>query len=257
MMKNIDFNTIKIHCSSLGKLMTNPQNKSDREAGNLSATAKTHLIEVYAKQLYNFEKQLDNKYIKKGNAVEEEAILELSMILRRPLEKNEEVFYNQHFIGTPDVFYGDICFDVKSSYDWITFLSNVPNELDSTYYAQMQGYLNLLGLKKGYIVYVLLDTPPEELEKQKYYLFNKGNYISEESPEFLRLWAEKEKNLIFSNTPIEERVLFFPVEADPEFIKLAEEKVIKARQFLEDFHKKHRTFNENSIKNIIHELHNA
>ena len=255
-MKNIDFNTIKIHCSSLGKLMTNPQNKSDRESGNLSATAKAHLIEVYAKQLYDFEKQLDNKYIKKGNAVEEEAISELSMILRRPLEKNEEKFYNQHFIGTPDVVYGELCFDVKSSYDWITFLSNVPNDLDSTYYAQMQGYLNLLGLQKGYIVYVLLDTPPEELEKQKYYLFNKGSYISEESPEFLKLWAEKEKNLIFSNHPIEERVLFFPVEADPEFIKAAEQKVIKARKFLQEFYETHRNFNQSTIKSILNELKN-
>lgn len=255
-MKTIDFSTIKIHCSSLSKLLTEPKSKTDREAGNLSATAKSHLIEVYAHKMYDFKKELDNKFIKKGNAVEAEAISELSMILRRPLEKNEEIFYNETLIGTPDVVYGGLCFDVKSSYDWITFLSNVPDDLDSTYYAQMQGYLNLLGLQKGYIVYVLLDTPPEELEKQKYYLFNKGSYISEESPEFLKLWAEKEKNLIFSNTPIEQRVLFFPVEADHDFIYQAQRKVEKARQFLEEFYYTHQNFNHTSIKSILSELKN-
>jgi hypothetical protein len=58
--------------------------------------------------------------------------------------------------------------------------------------------MDLLNIDKGYIVYVLLDTPFEEIEKQKYYLFTKGNYISEESTEFVKLWKEKEKNLIFS-----------------------------------------------------------
>jgi hypothetical protein len=41
------YNTL-IHCSSIGKLLTEPQLKADKEAGELSKTAKTHLIEVYA-----------------------------------------------------------------------------------------------------------------------------------------------------------------------------------------------------------------
>jgi hypothetical protein len=253
----MNWNEIKIRCSSIGSLMTSPQSKAEKDAGELSKSCKSHLIKVYAKEMYDFEEDIDNRYTKKCLSVESESIDELSLILRSPLEKNEERFYNEYFSGVPDVVYGGQIYDVKSSYNWTSFLANVPNPLDSDYYGQMQGYLNLLGYQKGYIVYLLLDTPYEELEKQKYYLFNKGNFISEESPDFLKLWAEKEKNLIFSNTPIEERVLFFPVEADPEFIKLAEEKVIKARQFLEDFHKKHKSFNQNTIKNIIHELHNA
>ena len=255
-MKTIDFSNLKIRCSSIGVLMTNPQNKAEKEAGELSKSCKSHLIKVYAKELYDFEEEIDNRYVKKGLAVEDEAISELSMILKRPLEKNEERFYSEYFTGIPDIIYGGQVYDVKNSLSWTTFLANVPNPLDSDYYAQMQGYLSLLGYPKGYIVYLLLDTPPEELEKQKYYLFNKGSYISEESPEFLKLWAEKEKNLIFSNHPIEERVLFFPVEADPEFIKAAEQKVIKARQFLQEFYETHKRFNESTIKSILSELKN-
>lgn len=251
----MDFSKTLIHCSSIGKLLTEPKAKADKEAGELSATAKTHLIEVYARERYDFQKELDNKYIRKGNTVEQEAIDELSLQIRMPLEKNEETFRNEFFVGTPDVFTETMLFDVKSSYDWLTFLANIPSELDPMYEAQLNGYMDLLGISKGYIVYVLLDTPFEEIEKQKYYLFTKGSYISEESPEFLKLWAEKEKNFIFSNHPIEERILFFEVNRNQDLIDKAKAKVIKAREFLEDFHKKHKSFNENSIKNIIHELH--
>jgi hypothetical protein len=125
------------------------------------------------------------------------------------------------------------------------------------YEAQLNGYMDLLNIDKGYIVYLLLDTSFEEIEKQKYYLFTKGNYISEESTEFVKLWAEKEKNLIFSHHPIEERILFFEVQRNHELIYKAKQKVVKARQFLDDFHSSHKSFNENSIKNIIHSLHNA
>ena len=45
------FNTL-IHCSSIGKLLTEPISKADKESGELSKTAKTHLIEVYANKKY-------------------------------------------------------------------------------------------------------------------------------------------------------------------------------------------------------------
>ena len=253
----MDFSKTLFHASQVGKLLTEPKSKADKEANELSATTKSHLVEVYARERYNFHKELDNKYVKKGLAVENDAISELSLQIRMPLEKNEEVFKNSHFIGTPDCFTDKLLFDLKCSFDWITLLNNVSSELDPMYEAQLNVYMDLLNIDKGYIVYVLLDTPFEEIEKQKYYLFTKGNYISEESPEFLKLWAEKEKNFIFSNHPIEERILFFEVNRSQELIDKAKAKVIKAREFLEDFHKKHKSFNEKSIKNIIHELHNA
>jgi len=251
----MDFSKTLIHCSSLGKILTDPKSAADKQAGNLSQTAKSYLIELYAKERYGFEKELDNKYIRKGNEVEFEAIQELSLQIRMPLEKNEETFENEHLVGTPDVVCNNIVYDLKSPFNWLTFLSNIPSELDPMYEAQLNGYMDLLNIDKGYIVYVLLDTPFEEIEKQKYYLFTKGSYISEESPEFLKLWAEKEKNLIFSHHPIEERILFFEVQRNHELIYKAKQKVEKARLFLEEFHHKHKWFNQNSLKNIIHELH--
>ena len=48
------YNTL-IHCSSIGKLLTEPVSKADKESGELSKTAKTHLIEVYANKKYGFK----------------------------------------------------------------------------------------------------------------------------------------------------------------------------------------------------------
>lgn len=253
----MDFSKTLFHASQTGRLLTEPKSAEDKKSGALSATAKEYLIEQYAYEMYNFKKDIDNKYFRKGNMQEPEAINELSLQIRMPLEKNEETFMSEYFIGTPDVICNGIVYDTKCSYDWTSFLKNISNKLDPMYEAQLNVYMDLLNIDKGYIVYVLLDTPFEELEKQKYYLFTKGNYISEESPEFLKLWAEKEKNLIFSHHPIEERILFFEVQRNHELIYKAKQKVEKARQFLEDFHSRHKSFNENSIKNIIHQLHNA
>ena len=246
-----NFDEIKIHCSSLGKILTNPKSKADIEEGNLSATAKSHLIEVYARELYDFKKELNNKYVNKGWEVEPEAIEELSLQVRYPMEKNEEVFSSEYFVGTPDVITKNMVFDVKSSYDWITFLSNIPSELDPMYVAQVNGYLDLLGYDTGYIAYVLLDTPESIRNKEKFYLLSSMDVISEESPSFVKAWEEKEKNMIFSNHPIEERMLLFEVKKDQELLERAKQKVIKARQFLEEFYFTHQHFNTSSLKNIL------
>lgn len=246
-----NFDQILIHCSSIGKLLTEPKSKADKEEGNLSATAKSHLIEVYARELYNFNKELNNKYVNKGWEVEPEAIEELSLQVRYPMEKNEEVFSSEYFVGTPDVITKNMVFDVKSSYDWITFLSNIPSELDPMYVAQVNGYLDLLGYDTGYIAYVLLDTPESIRNKEKFYLLSSMDVISEESPSFVKAWEEKEKNMIFSNHPIEERILLFEVKKDQELLERAKQKVIKARQFLEEFYFTHQHFNTSSLKNIL------
>lgn len=246
-----NFDEIKIHCSSLGKILTNPKSKADIEEGNLSATAKSHLIEVYAKELYDFRKELNNKYITKGNEVEQEGIEALSLHLKFPMEKNEETFSSEYFVGTPDIVTNNLIIDLKSSFDWITFLNNIPSELDPMYVAQVNGYLDLLGYDTGYIAYVLLDTPESIRNKEKFYLLSSMDVISEESPSFVKAWEEKEKNMIFSNHPIEERILLFEVKKDHELLDKAKQKVIKARQFLEEFYYSHRNFNKQSLQNIL------
>lgn len=245
-----DFSKTLIHCSSLSKITTEPRNKADKDAGNLSETAKSHLIEVYALNKYNFKKDISNKYTEKGNYCEPEGLEMISQFTGLQVDKNElEPFENDYFIGTPDSIVIDkqIIFDNKSSYDWLTFLSNIDGELDNTYWSQMNGYLDLLNWNTGYIAYTLIDTPEFIRNAEKYALLRKMDVISEDSPDFLRAWAKKEANMIYSQHPLEERILLFEVKKDEEYLEKARKKVEKSRIFLQEFSDKHTNFNKNFI----------
>ena len=74
----MNWNNTLIHASSLGKLFTEPVKKEDKEAGNLSATAKTHLIEVYIREKYNRKKDIETRQMTKGKKAEDDSLLLLS-----------------------------------------------------------------------------------------------------------------------------------------------------------------------------------
>lgn len=248
-MNEIDFSETLIHCSSLSKLTTEPRNKSDKDSGNLSETAKTHLIEVYALAKYNFKKDISNKYTEKGNFCESEGLAMIAEHTGLPIEKNEETFFNEYFVGTPDALVRDrqLIFDNKASFDWCTFLANIGSELDQTYSSQANGYLDLLSWDTAYIGYTLIDTPEFIRNAEKYALLRKMDVISEESPDFIRLWNKKEAQMIFSNTPMQERILLFEVKRDDEYLERARQKVVKSRIFLEEFSINHKNFNKKFV----------
>ncbi len=52
--------------------MTEPQAKADKDAGNLSKTAKTHLLEIYIAEKYGRRKDVQTKQMKKGIQVEDD-----------------------------------------------------------------------------------------------------------------------------------------------------------------------------------------
>lgn len=244
-----DLSKILIHCSSLSKITTEPRSKADKDAGLLSETAKSHLIEVYTENQYDYRRDNVNKYTNKGNVQELKAILELSKFTGLLMEKNEATIYNEYFVGTPDIILPDlkIIFDTKCCYDWITLLDNVQDGLPEENKRQIDGYLDILGWDTGYVAKILLDHPQEDIDREKYRLFTSGNYISEESPDFLRKWAEKEKQFRFETAPLSERILLFEVKKDEEYLEKARQKVIKSRIFMQEFSEKHKKFN-NSFK---------
>ena len=69
------------------------------------------------------------------------------------------IYENDFFKGTPDLIIKDTVYDIKCSWDEFTF-PLFENEIPTKdYYYQLQVYMNLLGLKKAVLVYVLLDSP--------------------------------------------------------------------------------------------------
>lgn len=238
----MNWNETLIRASSVGYIMTEPVTKADKEAGLLSKTAQRHLLDVYISNKYNRVKDIQTKQMKKGIEVEQESIDLLSMFLKKPFVKNTERFSNKYITGLPDII-DDGIIDIKSSYDLWTFLGNIPDKLDNLYYWQMMSYMWLTGKTKATIVYCLVNTPDNIIQQEKYYLLKKLDVISEESPEFVREAMKIELNMKFDDIAIEERILMFDVSRNEDDILRIQQKVERAREFLQDIENTHKNFN--------------
>jgi hypothetical protein len=239
----MNWNETLIRASSVGYLMTEPVTKADKEAGVLSKTAQKHLIEVYIAEKYGRKRDIQTKQMKKGIEAEQDSIDLLSMYLKLPFSKNEERFKNDFITGLPDIINGDTIIDIKSSYDLWTFLGNIPDKLDNLYYWQMQSYMWLTGTRSATIAYCLVNTPENIIEQEKYYLLKKMDVISEESPEFIKEAMKLEFNMTFDDISINERILTFNVNRSEDDILRIENKVLKARTFLQELEQTHLNFN--------------
>lgn len=241
----MDWSQTLIRCSSLGSLFTEPMAKADKEAGNLSKTAKTHLKSVYVREKYGRERDIVTRQMKKGLEQENLSISLLSRVLKKVFQKNEERLNNDFVSGLPDIYEGEsiknatAIYDVKSSFDFFTFIANVGEPLDKDYYYQLQGYMFLSGAQVAYIAYCLVDCPQWMIEGEKYKLLKTMNVISDESPEFLEAAAKVDRAMTFEDVKKEDRVLIFTVNRDEEVIEKIGQKVSKAREYLVELEKMH------------------
>lgn len=205
--KKIDWSTWKLRCSSIGQVMGQPKLKADKEAGNLSQTAKSFLLKEYIRVKYGRKYDIKSKYLKKGLAVEEDNITLYSRLKKKFFKKNTERLSNEWIEGEPDLFEGEIILvalciiDLKSSWDIFTFYDTVLemvegakkdkikaekkaskkdkdtddepdnsiyfNGVNPEYYWQLMGYKALTGASHSKLAYGLIDTPDALIEKEK------------------------------------------------------------------------------------------
>lgn len=236
----MDFSKTLIRCSSLGHIMTEPRNKADKEAGNLSETAKTHLIDVFVSEKYKRNTDLQNKYIQKGLLVEEDSITLYSRIKGKFFKKNESYLSNKFIKGTPDLYIGNTIqeashiIDIKSSWDIFTFFRNKVKGINDLYYWQMQGYMYLTGAMSASLAFCLIDTPVILVEDEKRKLMWKMGVDTSENSEFKEACNELERLMIYDDIPINERLIEFDIKRNEEDIEKIDLKVIKSREFLKD-----------------------
>jgi hypothetical protein len=248
----MNWNETLIRASSVGYLMTEPVTKADKEAGVLSKTAQKHLIEVYIAEKYGRKRDIQTKQMRKGNEVEEDAIKFLcnyKWLDENKYIKNTERYLNDFIAGTPDIVAIDAngvdIYDVKSSYDLWTFTGNILDKVDNLYYWQMQSYMWLTGAKKAYVVFCLLDTPFGIIEQEKKsLLYRMTDAVTNESPEYVKEALKLEFNMTFEDVPVEERILFFPIDRSEDDILRIQVKVEKARSFLQTIEELHSKFNK-------------
>jgi len=235
------FTNTLFRCSSLGYLMTEPKEKADKEAGNLSGGAKTHLIDIYVSNKYGRQTEIQSRYITKGLMVEEDAITLYSRVKKSFFKKNEEHLRNEFIKGTPDLFVGENIqsakriIDTKSSWDLFTFFRVLSKELNNLYYWQMQGYMALTGAKSASVAYCLVNTPLILIEDEKRKLLYKMGVATSEDAIYKEACEELERSMIYDDIPITERLIEFEVERNDSDIEALYAKIQKARQWLNEF----------------------
>ncbi len=194
----------KISPSQCGKIMTNARKK-----GELSKTTITYVDEWIKEQIYGRRKQLDNKYLDKGNDVENESIQYISEHLNiKGINKNEKTFANDFMVGTPDVITTDTVIDMKNSWDCFTFPlleKEVPNK---DYFYRLQCYMALTGKKKAKLIYTLMNTPEDLIPKWDFF------------------------NHCYDDINTKYRIKVFDIERDDEVIKEIENRVKAIREHI-------------------------
>lgn len=227
-------NDIKIRCSSIGYIMTDPRTKSEV----LSETCKGHLADIMVRAKYGRQTDIANRYTIKGNLVEEDSITLYSRVTKTFFKKNEEQLSNEFITGTPDIFQGkdirsaDTIIDIKSSWDIFTFFRNHEGKLNASYFWQLQGYMWLTGAKKSKLAYCLVNTPDALIEDEKRRLFYKMNVTTEDNPDFINACAEIERNMIYNDIPMNERKIEIEVLRDDSAIERIAARVQACREYM-------------------------
>jgi hypothetical protein len=249
----MDFSKTLFRASSIGHLMTEPKTKADKDAGNLSETAITHLTDVFIRERYGRQSDISNRYIEKGLAVEEDSITLYSRVKKTFFKKNEDHLENEFVKGTPDLFEGstiqtaDVIIDIKSSWDIFTYFRNFSKKPSSLYYWQLQTYMWLTGARSSALAYCLVNTPELMILDEQKRLFYKMACPTEENELYREACEHIELAALYDDIPLNERVLEFNIPRNDADIALIQNKVIKGRQYL-SFLEERVASNQSSLK---------
>lgn len=149
---------LRIRCSSIGKLMTEPKSKAD---GPLSVGAKTAIRELAAQAIFGVEFEVSAKVLEKGIEVEPDSLDLLNSVRGLRLSKNVERRSDDFITGECDLFDADrnCGHDLKSSWSIATFPIALADCEDKLYEWQMRGYMRLWNAPRWEVNYCLVDTP--------------------------------------------------------------------------------------------------
>lgn len=290
-MKVVDFNEHLFRCSQLGKLMvgvspalTSNQEKelselrskilagkiTDKqiikmgdllrkkdEKPELSKGVVSHLTDIHKGFFMKRDRKISNKYTEKGIRVEEQSITLYSEVKNTLFVKNQKYYSDSFKKGTPDNVQKKVR-DMKSSWSLDTFPMYDTCIGNKDYEWQLQGYMDLTGIKESELVYALVDTPfsiiNDELRRLdwKQGIFDINGSVKEDRiplvvetvsnmiytekglDEFCQLSTSIEKSWFtnFFEIPKELRIKVFELEYSKEAIQSAHEQIILCRERL-------------------------
>lgn len=204
----------------------------------LSETCKGHLADKYVSVKYGRETEIENKYIKKGLQCEEDSITLYSRLKKKVFFKNEEQLTNEWISGTPDLFRknGDtieLVIDTKTSWDIFTFHRAKIKALDSRYYWQAMGYLDLTGAQQAIIAFCLINTPTALIYDECKKLQWKMGVTNPDTDELYKEACQQiERNMTYDDIPLEEKMFEVIVNRNDEDIERMHTRVIECREYM-------------------------
>lgn len=228
-------NKLIIRASQLGRLMTDPKTKADKEAGLLGETAQSLVEEIVIKNKYGYEEPLMTDDIMKGLLCEQDGIALVQKIKGGDFRlKNEETFKNEYISGTPDIILSGKIEDIKCSSTLKTFIKAEASKL---YWWQAQAYMWLTGIHEFSLIYCLIPTPIEiiiEEKKKWYYKFN----CDETNEDYIRISTQIEHNNdIIHSIPLEKRIKTFDFDFDDSIVEKVKKQYNKALQYYRSVYK--------------------
>jgi len=148
---------MKFRASQLGKLMAN-----DRSGKNMGQTAKGYIIQKAKQEFFEYQGELNSKYLNKGLAQEQDSINLLNLVRLEDYKKNEERVENEWLSGCCDIITDTSIIDIKTSWSLDTFPATTYELKDlSDYEWQGRAYMWLYDMPKFELCYVMVTTSPE------------------------------------------------------------------------------------------------
>lgn len=216
-------------CSGVGALLTEPKLKADKEAGNLSQTAKTFVRNIWLQNEYGYREYLQNDAMTKGLMQEQDSMELVQDVLGGQFRtKNRERFQNEYLIGTPDIILPDCIEDIKTSKNLRTFMEA---DIEDLYEAQAMSYMELKGIHSYRLIYALVPDSQEAITNAKERLsysfgrdYSNADYI--EQCEQLQ-----HNNDVILTIPKEHRIKVFAFDWSRDYIDRLYAKCEKAREY--------------------------
>jgi hypothetical protein len=213
----------KCRASKGGALLTN-----DRSGKAMGETAKSYCKEWLVSEVTGKEKDVKSKYFSRGKSMESVAIERASKYYGCEFEKNEVYLENEYFTGTYDTKNLERVIDTKVPFDAFTFPFFV-TEPDKDYYAQLQIYMELTGLKKASLCFCLENGSQEQIERLSWDI---ARDLGKDEPD-IEDWDIAEKALSYDHLSDSLRIKVFEFEYDKAFVEQLEIRVLQARKYIE------------------------
>lgn len=202
-----------------------------KENPELPQTAKTFCLGWIKQQPEFFGRriQFSSKYTDKGLQVENDALdfaageLGYGMLI-----KNTERFENDFLTGEPDNIQPDHTLDIKAPWTFATF-PTFETEADAAYWWQGQGYMALTGKSRHRVIYCLMNTPPNVINRE---VKNQAYRLGLDEDQELDLYDSLFDEMNYDDLPNDRRLKVFEFEKDTAALEEVHQRVKYCREFI-------------------------